>query len=113
MQAVFNVPSTVICGAGALSELAGQLQRLRVARVLLVTDEFMVNSGLAPRVESDLRQNGFEVESHFFSSTDLARYHFTPFERLTASAILLAGRLFSLENRLIMVGRKIKSVRKN
>lgn len=53
-----------------------------------------------------LRQNGFKVESHFFSSTDLDRYHFNFIERLAASTILTIGRLFCLENRLIMVARK-------
>lgn len=54
-----------------------------------------------------LEQNQFKVETHFFSSTDLERYHFSSMEKLTASAILIAGKLFQLENRLIMTARKI------
>lgn len=63
MRATFNIPSAVICGAGAIGELATQLLRLRVTRVLLVTDAFMVHSGLAGRVESDLRGAGVGVET--------------------------------------------------
>lgn len=54
-----------------------------------------------------LRQNGFEVEDHFFSSTDLDRYQFSLMERLAASAILAIGKFLFLENRLIMTARKI------
>lgn len=57
---IFNVPSTIICGGGAVGELAGQLQRRRVGRVLLVTDQFLVQSGLVARIESDLRAAGIE-----------------------------------------------------
>jgi alcohol dehydrogenase class IV len=60
-RATFNVPATIVCGAGALTELSSQLQRLNVRGVLLVTDEFMVQSGLAERVETDLRRSGIGV----------------------------------------------------
>ncbi len=49
MPTQFNVPSTIITGAGAVNELAPQLLRRGLRRVLLVTDAFMVASGLAPR----------------------------------------------------------------
>src|SRR5678810_356826 len=61
MPAVFNIPSTVICGGGVFAELATQVARLRASRVLLVTDAFMVKSGLASRVESDLRAKNLDV----------------------------------------------------
>jgi alcohol dehydrogenase class IV len=61
MPAQFNVPATIICGAGAIRELGAQLQRMRARRVLLVTDTFIVQSGLAPRVAEDLRGQGFSV----------------------------------------------------
>jgi alcohol dehydrogenase class IV len=60
MSSEFNIPPTVISGGGAIAELSPQLKRLGVARVLIVTDEFMVQSGLVARVEADLRRNGFE-----------------------------------------------------
>ena len=47
MIAQFNVPATVITGAGASRELAPQLLRLGARRILLVTDAFMESSGLA------------------------------------------------------------------
>ena len=55
MSAQFNLPSTIVCGGGAISELSSQLKRLGASRVLIVTDEFMVRSGLIARVEADLR----------------------------------------------------------
>ena len=62
MPSHFNVPSTVIAGAGALQELAPQLARRGLSRVLLVTDSYMVTSGLAARVASDLAATGIAVE---------------------------------------------------
>ncbi len=62
MPSHFNVPSTVIAGAGALRELAPQLTRRGLSRVLLVTDSYMVSSGLAARVASDLAATGIAVE---------------------------------------------------
>ncbi|MGH7943877.1 MAG: iron-containing alcohol dehydrogenase [Opitutaceae bacterium] len=62
MTAQFNVPSTVIAGAGASRELAPQLRRRDIKRVLLVTDAFMVSSGLAPRVVADLAAAGIAAE---------------------------------------------------
>ena len=58
MIAQFNIPPTVICGAGAFSQLAAQAQRLGLTRVLLVTDAFMVKSGLGLRAEVNLREAG-------------------------------------------------------
>lgn len=54
----FNIPATILCGAGASGELANQLRRLGVARVLLVTDEYLVRSGLAQRLEGELKAAG-------------------------------------------------------
>ena len=59
MAAQFNLPSTIVCGGGAIAELASHLTRLGGTRVLIVTDEFMVRSGLIARVEADLRASGF------------------------------------------------------
>lgn len=41
MLATFNVPSSIVVGAGACMEVAAQLKRLSCVRVLLVTDEFL------------------------------------------------------------------------
>jgi alcohol dehydrogenase class IV len=57
----FNVPPSIVCGGGALRELPAQVGRLGARRVLVVTDDFMVKSGLVGRVEADLRGAGIEV----------------------------------------------------
>lgn len=60
MCAQFNIPATVISGAGAVAELVPQLRRLGLSRVLIVTDRYMVQSGLIARIESDLRAGSIE-----------------------------------------------------
>lgn len=62
MSSQFNIPATVITGAGAVHELAPQLKRRGLTRVLLVTDAFMVSSGLAPKVVTELTAAGISVE---------------------------------------------------
>ncbi|HEU4325218.1 MAG TPA: iron-containing alcohol dehydrogenase [Roseiflexaceae bacterium] len=49
MPTAFQVPGTIITGAGASQELPAQVRRLRARRVLLVTDRFFEASGLAGR----------------------------------------------------------------
>jgi alcohol dehydrogenase class IV len=61
MSAQFNIPSTVISGAGAVSELAPQLRRMGLTRVLIVTDRYMVQSGLVPRLEANLAGAGIKA----------------------------------------------------
>ncbi len=62
MISQFNVPATLLIGAGASRELAPQLARLGLARVLLVTDAFMVASGVAARFGHALKQAGIAME---------------------------------------------------
>jgi alcohol dehydrogenase class IV len=61
MNAHFNIPSTIITGAGSSTELVPQLARLGVSHVLLVTDAFMVSSGLAARFQSAMLNAGLHV----------------------------------------------------
>jgi alcohol dehydrogenase class IV len=61
MISPFNVPATIITGAGPSRELVPQLSRLGARRVLLVTDAFMVASGVAARFVADLEGAGLEV----------------------------------------------------
>ena len=61
MISQFNIPSTVLTGAGASRELVPQLQRLGARRVLLVTDAFMVTSGLAGTVVREMENAGLAV----------------------------------------------------
>src|SRR5579863_5634171 len=62
MGATFNVPASILIGAGAVREAAPQLGRLGARRVLLVTDPHPVQSGLAGRVADDLVASGLPVE---------------------------------------------------
>lgn len=62
MNQSFNVPATILTGAGVSRELGPQLRRRGLSRVLLVTDAFMVASGLVPQVVADLAAGGIAVE---------------------------------------------------
>ncbi len=61
MISQFNVPATIIIGAGAARELVPQLGRLGARRVLLVTDAFMESSGVAARFVRELELGGVTV----------------------------------------------------
>ncbi len=56
----FDIPSSVVCGAGVSRELVPQLKRIGARRILLVSDAYMVSSGLVARFEQDLRTGGIE-----------------------------------------------------
>jgi alcohol dehydrogenase class IV len=58
----FNVPATLVVGAGAARELVPQLVRLGARRVLLVTDAFMESSGMAGRFVRELELAAIAVE---------------------------------------------------
>ena len=52
MPFVFNIPAAVVTGAGSSRELVTHVRRLGGTRALIVTDEFMVHSGVVqPFVE--------------------------------------------------------------
>ncbi len=57
----FNVPATVVVGAGASRQLVPQLERLGVRRVLFVTDRYMIDRGTAGALVADLLQAGLEA----------------------------------------------------
>lgn len=59
----FNIPASVIIGANASRELAPQIHRRGLKRVLLVTDAYMMSSGLAPRIIDELETAGISVET--------------------------------------------------
>lgn len=50
-------------------------------------------------------KHSFEPQCFFMSSTDLEKYHLAPLEKIMASAVLTAGNLFGLQNRMIAVFR--------
>jgi alcohol dehydrogenase len=62
MTTSFNVPSSIISGAGAVREIAPQLRRRGIARVLVVTDAYMVSNGVAARVTGDLAAAGIAAD---------------------------------------------------
>ena len=65
MPFVFNIPAAIVTGAGASRELLTHVRRLGGTRALIVTDEFMVQSGVVqPFVE--LMQGG-GISSAIFS----------------------------------------------
>ena len=61
MASSFNIPSSVIIGGGASVELLPQLRRLGAKCVLVVTDAFMVKSGVVARLLAPLQEGGMEV----------------------------------------------------
>jgi alcohol dehydrogenase class IV len=54
-------PTRVVLGPGALRRLAGELDRLRVRRPLLVTDAGVVRAGIAARVAALLDEAGLAL----------------------------------------------------
>jgi alcohol dehydrogenase len=61
MASSFNIPSSVIIGGGASAELLPQLRRFGAKRVLVVTDAFMVKSGVVARLLAPLQEGGIET----------------------------------------------------
>lgn len=57
----FQVPQTVVTGPGASRSVGDHARSLNAARALIVTDEFMVTSGVATRVHDHLAQAGVET----------------------------------------------------
>jgi len=58
----FACPTRIIFGCGRISELGREVADLAAQRVLLVTDEGLVQTGIADRVRSILCGAGLEVE---------------------------------------------------
>lgn len=50
-----------------------------------------------------MQHSGLTLKDHFFTSTDLDKYAFSPRDRALASLVLGLGRFFRLENRLVAV----------
>lgn len=61
MIASFNVPATILTGAGASKELPNQIKRLQAQRVLIVTDSFFASNGLADSFVAMLEDAGIGV----------------------------------------------------
>jgi alcohol dehydrogenase class IV len=65
MEYSFDTPPTVLFGAGARFRLPDELKRLGLGRVLLVSDAYLVQTGLVDTVQKQLRDKG--IESKVFS----------------------------------------------
>ena len=61
MAAQFNIPATIIVGGGASNEVGAQAKRFGVKNVLLVTDSYMENSGLAGKVADSMKRDDINV----------------------------------------------------
>ena len=67
MMAEIQIPSLMKIGAGAFSEAALILSRLKCSRPLIVTDAFLVSCGLAKKLQHQIVQAGIPCE--VFSGT--------------------------------------------
>ena len=61
MAITFNIPATIIVGGGASNEVGAQAKKFGVKNVLLVTDSFMENCGLAGKVADSMRRADLNV----------------------------------------------------
>jgi alcohol dehydrogenase class IV len=67
MMAEIQIPALMKIGAGAFSEVASILARLKCSRPLIVTDAFLVSCGLAEKLQDQIIQAGIPCE--VFSGT--------------------------------------------
>jgi alcohol dehydrogenase class IV len=67
MMAEIQIPALMKIGAGAFSEVAPILTRLKCSRPLIVTDAFLVSCGLAEKLHDQIVQAGIPCE--VFSGT--------------------------------------------
>jgi alcohol dehydrogenase class IV len=61
MATTFNVPTIILFGGGASNMVGVQAKRFGVKNVLLVTDTYMKNSGLAGKVSDSMKSVGINV----------------------------------------------------
>ena len=62
MATMFNIPSTIIVGGGASAEAGVQAKRFKASKILLVTDAYMVDCGLAGKITDKIKKEGVGVE---------------------------------------------------
>ena len=67
MMAEIQIPALMKIGAGAFSEVASILTRLKCSRPLIVTDAFIVSCGLAEKLQDQIVKAGIPCE--VFSGT--------------------------------------------
>jgi alcohol dehydrogenase class IV len=59
----FQVPPTIVVGAGASQDVGVHGQRFGAQRALIVTDPYMVESGVAEQIQSHLESAGLATET--------------------------------------------------
>ncbi len=83
--------------------LSGGLFRVGIKKVYLLEHVTYYDRKTLSKL---LRQNQFEPVESFQTSTDLAKFRLKSLERSAAELVLLLGRIFRLQNRIVMIGRK-------
>ena len=58
----FHTPAQLIFGRHAVDQLGEVARQLNAQRLLVITDESLVNAGVVDRVSQPLKQNGFAVD---------------------------------------------------
>jgi alcohol dehydrogenase class IV len=65
MEANFDIPSSILFGAGSRFRLTEELQKLGISRALLVTDQRLRDAGTIARVEAQLKEASIEATAFF------------------------------------------------
>ena len=61
MEAIFDIPSRILFGAGSRFRLSEELQRISVSRTLIVTDQRLRDAGTIQVFEEQLKKEGIEA----------------------------------------------------
>jgi alcohol dehydrogenase class IV len=95
MISQFNVPATIIAGGGASQEVGRQLLQHGATRVLLVTDAFMIASGVAEKITAEVERAGLALAVFGGVQPDPTdadvREGLAAFRRLQGDAIVALG----------------------
>ena len=76
-QITFHAPRLTEIGGGTVAGIAALLARLGLSRPLIVSDPFMVSSGLLERLTQPLRAAGIAVEEFSLHLPSLDEVFFT------------------------------------
>src|SRR3954451_15912607 len=61
MEVTFDIPSSILFGAGSRFRLGKELQKLRVSRALVVTDQRLRDAGTIAGFGAQLKDDGIEA----------------------------------------------------
>jgi alcohol dehydrogenase class IV len=61
METSFDIPSSILFGAGGRFRLGGELRKLGVSRALLVTDQRLIHTGTIEGFRAQLKEDGIEA----------------------------------------------------